>query len=110
MPYDEGLADRVRDCLGDRRDVTEKKMFGGLAFLLGGRLTVAVRRDASLLVRIAPDDVVDALQDPAATQFRMRGRTLRGWLMIDPDGIEEDEQLAEWVNRAAAFIESLPPK
>jgi hypothetical protein len=109
MAYDEGLATRVRDVLGDRPGLAEKKMFGGLAFLLHGNMACGVRGD-DLIVRVAAE-VADAAQDePGTRPFDLTGRPMKGWLLVDPGGHAEDEDLRRWVDRGVAYASSLPAK
>ena len=109
MAYDEGLATRVRDVIGDRPGVDEKKMFGGLAFLLNGNMACGVRGD-DLMVRVAADAADAALREPGARPFDMTGRPMKGWLLVAPDGHAEDDDLRRWVDRGLAHAGSLPPK
>ena len=109
MAYDEGLATRVRDVIGDRPGVDEKKMFGGLAFLLNGNMACGVRGD-DLMVRVAADAADAALREPGARLFDMTGRPMKGWLLVAPDGHAEDDDLRRWVDRGLAHAGSLPPK
>jgi TfoX/Sxy family transcriptional regulator of competence genes len=109
VAYDEGLATRVRDVIGDRPGVDEKKMFGGLAFLLNGNMACGVRGD-DLMVRVAADAADAALREPGARLFDMTGRPMKGWLLVAPDGHAEDDDLRRWVDRGLAHAGSLPPK
>jgi TfoX-like protein len=109
MAYDEGLATRVRDVLGDRPGLAEKKMFGGLAFLLHGNMACGVRGD-DLMVRVAAEEADTALDEPGARPFDMTGRPMKGWLLVAPDGHAADEDLRRWVGRGLAHAGSLPPK
>ena len=109
MAYDEGLATRVRDVIGDRPGVAEKKMFGGLAFLLRGNMACGVRGD-DLIVRLAADSFDAALDEPGTRLFDLTGRPMKGWLLVDADGHAEDGDLRRWVDRGLAFAASLPPK
>jgi TfoX N-terminal domain len=109
MAYDEGLATRVRDVLGDRPGLAEKKMFGGLAFLLHGNMACGVRGD-DLIVRVAAE-VADAAQgEPGTRPFDLTGRPMTGWLLVDAGGHAEDEDLRRWVDRGVAYASSLPAK
>jgi hypothetical protein len=110
MPYDEVLADRIREQLAGEQGVTVKKMFGGLAFLLGGRLSVAASRTGGLLVRIDPADTDRALARPHVELMVMRGRAMDGWLLVHPEGVRTRRQLAAWVRQSVAFVETLPAK
>jgi TfoX/Sxy family transcriptional regulator of competence genes len=109
MAYDEGLATRVRELLGDRPGLVEKQMFGGLAFLVYGNMACGVRGD-DLIVRVAADDAETALDEPGTRRFDLTGRPMKGWLLVAADGYAEDEDLRRWVDRGLAFAGSLPPK
>lgn len=110
MAFDKSLADRVRSVLAGRKNVEEKRMFGGLAFLLGGNLLVGVWKD-SLLVRLAPDESDEALQEPLVSPFHVKGRgAIRGWVLVDALAVENDEPLKGWVQRAVAFVGLLAAK
>jgi len=109
MAYDEGLAARVRDVLGDRPGLAEKKMFGGLAFLLHGNMACGVRGD-DLMVRVAAEKADTALEEPGARPFDMTGRPMKGWLLVSPDGHATDQDLRRWVGRGLDHAGSLPPK
>ena len=110
MPYDEDLANRIREQLAGEDAITEKKMFGGLAFLLHGNMSVAASHTGGLLVRVDPADNDDALAQPHAGLMEMGGRTMEGWIRVDPEGLESDEDLAGWVARGVGYARSLPPK
>ncbi len=109
MAYDEGLAERLRELLGDERGVTEKRMFGGLAFLVHGNMAVSVSGRGGLMVRVDPTTSDDLLTD-GVELVEMRGRLMPGWLRVRDTRIETDEQLREWLGRGIAFARSLPPK
>ena len=110
MAYDEDLADRIRALIADEQGVTEKKMFGGLAFLIGGNMAVAASGQGGILLRVDPQHS-DALADkPHATVAVMRGRPTTGWLRIGPEGLRTKRQLEGWVARGVAYARSLPPK
>src|SRR3954454_23329730 len=109
MAYDEELADRIRAALG-RRSATEKKMFGGLAFLIGGNMAVAASGQGGLLVRVDPTDTEALLAEPGAEEFDMGGRgPMKGWLRVRPD-VLDDDTLKAWVDRGVAYASSLPAK
>ncbi len=110
MAYDEDLANRIRDLLDGDPDVSEQRMFGGLAFLAGGRLAVAVSGQGGLMVRVERDETEALLAEPGVRPFEMRGRALDGWLRVDDDGVRTERQLADWVERGLAHARSLPPK
>ncbi len=109
MAYDESLAQRIRDALVRAKNVEEKKMFGGVGFLLNGNMVVGVWKD-SLIVRVGADSYEDALLESHVEQFDITGKPMKGWIMVQPEGIEEDEQLNEWIQRALEFVEKLPNK
>ncbi len=108
MPYDEDLAARLRDLLARRPGVTEKRMFGGIGFFLDGNLLVGVWRE-SLVARLGPAGDA-ALDEPHVRPFAPAGKPMRGWVLVDPPGTEDDGPLADWVARATAFVETLPAK
>jgi hypothetical protein len=109
MAYDEDLAQRVREQLADEPGMTEKAMFGGLAFLLDGNMSVGLS-GAELMVRVGPDATDDALARPHTRLFDMTGRPMRGWVLVAPEGVGGDGELAAWVRRGVRFARSLPPK
>ena len=110
MAYDEDLANRIRELLAGEPDVTEQRMFGGLAFLVGGHMSVAASGQGGLMVRVEPEDTDALLAKPHARPFEMRGREMRGWLRVDPDGVRTKRQLAPWVKRGLEYARSLPAK
>ena len=110
MAYDEHLAARIRELMGGERDVTEQRMFGGLAFLIGGHMAVAASGQGGLMVRLDPDDTDALVAKPHARPFEMRGRPMRGWLRVDAEGLQTKRQLEPWVKRGVAYARSLPPK
>jgi TfoX/Sxy family transcriptional regulator of competence genes len=110
MAYDEALAERIRKLLAGERALTEKKMFGGLAFLINGNMSVSASGQGGLLVRVDPDESDALVQKPGAELMEMGGRSMAGWLRVDPDAIRTKKQLATWVDRGVAFARSLPPK
>jgi TfoX/Sxy family transcriptional regulator of competence genes len=103
LAFSESLAARTRDALARESGITEKKMFGGLCFLLSGKLLVGVFKD-SLLVRLGPDGAKTALTKPHVTEVDFSSRPMKGWVVVEPDGIDSDHQLREWVNRAIEFV------
>jgi TfoX/Sxy family transcriptional regulator of competence genes len=109
VAYDESLADRVREVLAARQGLSERKMFGGIAFMIEGNMGIGVIGD-DLMVRLDPADAERALVDPHARPMDFTGRPMKGMLFIDPDGTTADEDLAEWVEAGADFAASLPPK
>jgi TfoX/Sxy family transcriptional regulator of competence genes len=108
MAYDEKLAERVRALLADE-PVEEKRMFGGLAMLVGGNMAVAVRGKGGLLVRMDPE-AKDVLAEPGAKLMRMRGRAMRGWITVTPDACAKPADLKRWVKRGVSYAKQLPPK
>jgi len=109
MAFDESLADRVRDALSARDELTERKMFGGIAFMVGGNMAVGVIED-DLMVRLDPSDAEKALAEPATRPMDFTGRPMRGMLFVDSEGTDADEDLAGWVDAGADFAASLPRK
>jgi TfoX/Sxy family transcriptional regulator of competence genes len=110
MAYDEELADRIRELIAGEPGVTEQRMFGGLAFLVRGNMSVAASGQGGLMVRVDPDDTEALLEQPHAQPFVMRGREMKGWLRVESDGVRTKRQLAPWVKRGVAYARSLPPK
>jgi TfoX/Sxy family transcriptional regulator of competence genes len=109
MAFSESLAARIRDALVPRRGIEEKKMFGGVGFLLNGNMLVGVWKD-SLIVRLGPNAGEAALREPHVREFDITGKPMKGWALVEPDGIENDEQLRAWIERATKFVETLPAK
>ena len=110
MAYDEDLANRIRELIASEPQVTEQRMFGGLAFLVGGNMAVAASGQGGLMVRVAPGDTETLVGRPHARPMEMRGRALQGWLRVDPEGVRTNRQLEPWVRRGVAYARSLPPK
>jgi len=110
MAYDEDLAIRIRELLAGESDITERRMFGGLAFLMGGHMSVAASGQGGLMVRVNPEATDALLAKPHARPFEMRGREVQGWLRVDPEGLRTKRQLAPWVTRGVAYARSLPAK
>jgi TfoX/Sxy family transcriptional regulator of competence genes len=110
MAYDEDLANRIRELIAGEAGVTEKKMFGGLAFLIGGNMAVAASGQGGLLVRCDPDDTDRLTAKPHARRFEMRGREMDGWLRVGDEGVKTKRQLEAWVETGAGYARSLPPK
>ncbi|HEU5110634.1 MAG TPA: TfoX/Sxy family protein [Micromonosporaceae bacterium] len=108
MAYDEVLADRVRDRLSDAVGVTERRMFGGVAFLTDGNLTVGVRGE-ELVVRLSPDEGEEALARPGVRPFDLSGRPMHGWVLVAADHLD-DPDLYRWLAEATAYVASLPPR
>jgi TfoX/Sxy family transcriptional regulator of competence genes len=110
MAYDEELAHRIRELLADEQGVSEVSMFGGLAFLLDGNISVTASGRGGLMVRADPDAAEQALSLPHARAMEMRGRTMKGWIRVDGEGVRTKRQLASWVRRGVQFARTLPPK
>lgn len=110
MAYDRELAERLREQLAPVENVTEKGMFGGLAFLINGNMAVSASRRGGLMVRVGPERSGEALSRPHAQQIEMRGRPMTGWIWVEDDGIRTKRQLQSWVGRGVEFARSLPPK
>lgn len=109
MPYSESLAQRLRHILKGHHGFLEKKMFGGVGFLLQGNMCVGIWKN-SLIARIDPDQYESALSQTHVQEFDITGRPMRGWIMIDPDGLDTDDQLFHWVQAAIDFVGALPKK
>ena len=109
MAFDEALAGRIRHRLARRKNIVEKKMFGGVGFLLNGNLLVGVWKD-SLCVRLGPEQAEEALHERHAKEFDITGRPMKGWLLVGREGVADDAQLADWVGRAEKFVAGLPAK
>jgi TfoX/Sxy family transcriptional regulator of competence genes len=110
MAYDEELANRIRELIADAEGVTEQRMFGGLAFLIGGHMAVAASGQGGLLVRVEPDQTEALARKPHVRPFEMRGREMQGWLRVDADGVRTKRQLEPWVRHGVTYARSLPPK
>ncbi len=110
MAYDEELADRMRELLLGESDVTEKKMFGGLAFLIGGNMAVAASGQGGVMVRVDPEKSDKLVATTNARFVEMRGRTMQGWLRVDSEDVRLKRQLAKWVDLGATYARSLPAK
>jgi len=110
MAYDEQFADRVREVLADEAGLTERKMFGGIAFLLDGNMSVGLWSGGGLMVRVGPQGAAEALAQPHTREMDMKGRPMKGWVVVAPEGLTTDEELAGWVREGVAFARSLPPK
>jgi TfoX/Sxy family transcriptional regulator of competence genes len=110
MAYDEKLAERVRDLLVGEPDLTERKMFGGLAFLIGGNMAVAASGQGGLMVRVDPAESESLKAKTNARFVKMRGRAMRGWLRVDIDDLRTKRQLAKWVDLGTLYARSLPAK
>jgi len=110
MAFDEKLAARIRNQLGKKKGLTEKKMFGGIAFLLNGNMSCGVHRD-EMIVRLAPNETDAALAQKHTRVFDLSGgRPMKGWILVEPDGLKTDKALANWVDTGVTYATSLPPK
>lgn len=110
MAYDKWLAERIREQLAAEPGLTEKRMFGGLAFLLNGNMAVSASGQGGLLLRVDPAETDELAGKPHAQRFVMRGRDMRGWLRVDADAIDSDAEFAAWVARGVTYARSLPAK
>src|SRR5262245_15232238 len=109
MAFSEELAERIRRGLARKKGVEEKKLFGGIAFLLHGNVVVGVWKD-SLIVRLGPEGGDEALLEPHVREFDITGRAMNGWVVVAPEGVEDDNQLTDWIERAVKFVRALPAK
>jgi hypothetical protein len=110
VAYDEELANRIRDIVQDELGLTEKRMFGGLAFLINGNMAVSASGQGGMLLRVDPTDTPSLVERPEASRFEMRGREMDGWLRIDPTGLATKRQLNSWVSLGVSYARSLPAK
>jgi TfoX/Sxy family transcriptional regulator of competence genes len=110
VAYDEKLAERIRALVADEPDLTEQKMFGGLAFLIGGNMAVAASGQGGVLVRVDPAESDRLVATTGASLMEMRGRSMKGWLRVDADAVRTKRQLSRWVNLGTAYARSLPAK
>jgi TfoX/Sxy family transcriptional regulator of competence genes len=110
MAYDEDLAGRIRDILAPERGLTEKRMFGGLAFLIDGHMAVAASSQGGLLLRVDPARTDELVAPPHVGRFVMRGREMDGWLRVDREAADTEERLTHWVGLGVAYVRTLPPK
>ena len=110
MAYEEDLADRIRELVVNESGLTEKKMFGGLAFLIGGNMAVAASGQGGLMVRVDPAQSDKLVASSTATPMEMKGRAMKGWLRVPSDDLRTKKQLSTWVRRGAEYAGSLPPK
>ncbi|MDT5094003.1 MAG: hypothetical protein QOH60_3366 [Mycobacterium sp.] len=110
MAYDEDLADRIRELISGERGVEEKRMFGGLAFLINGNMAVAASGKGGLMVRVPPEDTANLLHGKHVSPMVMAGRQTRGWLRVATEGVTTKRQLQTWVSRGAGYAKSLKPK
>jgi TfoX N-terminal domain len=110
VAYDDDLANRIRELVLSEPGVTEQKMFGGLAFLINGNMSVSASGQGGLLLHVNPDETDSLLAKPHAHPFEMRGRAMQGWLRVDAEGIKTKAQLQRWVTRGVDYAKSLPKK
>ena len=110
MAYDEALAERIRRLVAAEPTLTEKKMFGGLGFMVGGNMAVAASGQGGLLVRVDPDESEELVSSTPAYPMEMRGREMAGWLRVDSADVAGDDDLAGWVGRGVTYARSLPAK
>jgi TfoX/Sxy family transcriptional regulator of competence genes len=110
VAFDEDLANRIRELVGRERGLSEKKMFGGLAFLINGNMAVAASGQGGLLVRVDPEEAEKLVRRPHTQRMKMRGREMDGWLRIDDEGVRTKRQLEPWTRRGIAYARSLPAK
>ena len=110
MAYDEELAERIRAHVAGEPDLKEQKMFGGLAFLIGGNMAIAASGQGGLLVRVDPEQSDELVASTEAYVMEMRGREMRGWLRVDAEHVRADDELAKWVELGTAYARSLPAK
>ena len=110
VAYDEELADRIRELIGAEADLVERRMFGGLAFLVGGNMAVAVSAEGGIMVRVDPAHADTLIESGGARRVQMRGRSMRGWLRVPPEGLRTERDLAQWVGRGLAYARTLPHK
>ena len=109
MPYDESLAECIRHALGRKKGIEEKKMFGGLCFLLNGNMLVGVWKN-SLIARLGPEQGEEALLEPHVKEMNITGKPMKNWIMVEPEGVAEVAAVKEWVQRAVKFVGKLPAK
>lgn len=109
MAFSEALAARIRQGLARRQGIQEKKMFGGFGFLLNGNMLVGVWKD-SLIVRLGPEQYEDALKEPHIQEFDITGRAMKGWVLVEPHGVQDDVLLKRWIQRTVQFVGKLPAK
>ncbi len=110
VAYDEDLAERIREAVAGEDGLTEKRMFGGLAFLINGNMAVSASGQGGMLLRVDPAQTERLVREPHARRFEMRGREMDGWLRIDPDALGTDADLTHWVTLGVTYARSLPPK
>ncbi len=109
MSYDEGLAERIRDYFQNRRDVEEKKMFGGLCFMVSNQMCCGIVKE-TLMLRVGPDNYENCLATKHASEMDFTGKAMKGMIYVAPEGFDSDAKLKNWINICTGFVESLPPK
>src|SRR5262245_30021361 len=109
MAFSESLAARVRDALAHTKGIEEKRMFGGVGFLLRGNMLVGIWKD-SLIVRLGPEESDAALEEPHVKPFDITGKPMKGWVLVGPEALDNDDQLKGWIERAMGFVGTLPAK
>ena len=109
MAYDEGLAQRIREALDELPGLVEKKMFGGVGFIIQGNMACGVNKD-KLIVRVGPERHEETMQRPHTRPFDITGRPMKGWVRVEADGYQSDDDLKDWVQQGVAFAQTLPPK
>ena len=109
MAFDESLAARIRDSLARKKNIEEKKMFGCICFFLNGNALAGVWKDG-LIARLGPDEGEAALREPHVRAFDITGRPMRNWVVVESEGVEDDEHLKDWIQRAVKFVGKLPAK
>ena len=109
MAFSEELAEPIRKGLARKKGIEEKRMFGGIGFLLKGNIPVGVWKE-SLIVRLGPEEGGEALKEPHVKEFDITGRPMKGWVLVAPQGVEDDDQLRGWVRRGVKFVGKLPAK
>lgn len=110
MPYDEELADRIRELMADEPGLTEKKMFGGVGFMVAGNMAVGASSQGGILVRCDPEQSDELVGSTDAYPMEMRGRSMAGWLRVDAEHVQDQAELVKWVEIGTAYARSLPPK
>ncbi len=110
MAYDTELADRVREVVQAERDLSVKAMVGGLAFLIHGHMAVSASSQGGLLLRVDPAETETLIQEPHVRRFQMRGQEMDGWLHVEPEALETDDDVRRWVGHGVTYARSLPPK
>jgi hypothetical protein len=109
MAFDETLASRIRDALSRKKGVEEKKMFSGICFLLNGNMLVGVWKEF-LIARLGPEQGEEALMEPHVMKMDITGKPMKGWVMVEPEGVEDNDRVKDWVQRAVKFVGKLPAK